>query len=662
MLDMSNTPNICESQGSTSCCRITTSDIEEAYSFLDGTRTNGTPNRLHRFLIAVLQMDYNYGSPETCNAGLLGPSLVNLYNVTSYYLFLSILETFVRRKQAIAQTCERITPIRTPDAEYDFIVVGGGAAGSVIAARLSENAFWKVLLIEAGPDEPAGLSIPGLGSVISRTSIEWGYQSINENYACLSSNGSCPIPAAKALGGGMAKNAMIYLRGGPFIFDQWAAMGNEGWSWEDVLPFFKKSEKNGDIDSVGREYHGTDGPLFVERFPSKPLLANVILEAAEEAGFGVSNDLNGNDNIGFAIVQTTSHHGARRSSAAAFLRPIRHRTNLHITLNSTCTRVIIENGQAVGVEYYKVGNFYTVRASKEVIVSAGAIGSPHLLLLSGVGPEEDLKSKGIDVVEDLPGVGCNFHDHMIYQVAFTVNEPDVYDSKWAALAEYIGFQTGPLSNSGLNQVAGALLSGITTPDLPDIHIVIDGHCNSFELCGMGALSNDGKREIVFSAGYEHPKCRGKISLASSDPFEYPSIWVNYLCDPDDVAGVVRAIEYSLELVNTPAIKAYNMTLAETPLEACSNYTFASTKYWECAVHHNAIGEYHISGSCKMGPSSDPLAVVDPRLRVYGIQGLRVADASIMPQVTIANTAASCVMIGERAAHMIKQDWNYTDAI
>ncbi|XP_046753661.1 glucose dehydrogenase [FAD, quinone]-like [Diprion similis] len=583
-------------------------------------------------------------------------------NVTSYDFFLSILEAFVGRKQKIAQTCERITPIQTPDTEYDFIIVGGGASGSVVAARLSENPSWKILLMEAGPEEPVGASVPSFAFTISQSSIEWAYQSINESYACLGSNGSCSISAAKSLGGGMMHSDMIYLRGSPLIFDQWAEMGNEGWSWKEVLPFFKKSENNGNIDIVGQEYHGTDGPLFVERFPSQPPFANVILEAAKEAGFGLSNDLNGNDSIGFTVVQTTSHSGARRSSATAYLRPIRHRKNLHIALNSTCTRIIIENGQAVGVEYYKDGKFYTVRASKEVIVSAGAIGSPHLLLLSGVGPEEDLTSMGINVVENLPGVGMNFHDHAIFPIAFTINEPDVYEDNWAALAEYIAFQTGPLSSTGLGQVLGALPSGITTPDLPDIHIFANGYYAACAPGGIGVFRSEDKREIEFWAGYEHPKCRGRISLTSPDPFEHPSIWVNYLCDPDDVAGLVKAIEYSLRFADTPALKAYNITLAATPFEACSNYTFASTEYWECAVHYNATSEYHFSGSCKMGPSSDPLAVVDPRLRVYGIQRLRVADASIMPQVSTANTGSVCVMIGERVAHMIKQDWNYTDAM
>ncbi|XP_046436305.1 glucose dehydrogenase [FAD, quinone]-like isoform X1 [Neodiprion fabricii] len=609
-----------------------------------------------------MRMEYNYTLPETCNADYLGQSVASICNVTSYYFFLSILETFVRRKQRIAQTCERITPIHIPDAEYDFIVVGGGAAGSVVAARLSENPSWKVLLVEAGPDELVAASIPGFVYVVPESSNEWGYQSTNEAYACQGSNGSCSITQAKTLGGGMSHNAMIYLRGSPYIFDQWAAMGNEGWSWEEVLPFFKKSENNGDIDSVGRKYHGTNGPLFVERFPSKPPFANVILEAAKEAGFGLSNDLNGDDPIGFTILQTTSHRGARRSSAAAYLRPIRHRKNLQITLNSTCTRVIIENRRAVGIEYYKDGKLYTVRASREVILSAGAVRSPHLLLLSGVGPEEDLKSYGIEVIENLPGVGCNFHDHAVFPISFTIDEPDVYDNNWAALAEYIAFQTGPLSNIGLGQVAGALPSGITTPNLPDNHIVGMAYAAGCAPGGIGLLSSDGKREIEFWAGYEHPKCRGKISLASSDPLEYPSITVNYLCHPDDIAGVVKAVEYTLQLADAPALKAYNMTLAATPFEPCSTYTFASRKYWECAVHYNATGEFHVAGSCKMGPSSDPLAVVDPRLRVYGIQGLRVADASIMPQVTTANTASVCVMIGERAAHMIKQDWGYTDAV
>ncbi|XP_046753200.1 glucose dehydrogenase [FAD, quinone]-like [Diprion similis] len=582
-------------------------------------------------------MEYNVSFAGTCNGDLLGPTIASICNVTSYYFFMTILETLVRKNQGIAQTCERIIPINTIDAEYDFIIVGGGTAGSVIAARLSENPSWKVLLMEAGPDELASASVPGFFGSISQSSLEWGYRSQNESFACLGTNSSCLISAAKMLGGGMAHNALIYLRGSPMIFDQWAAMGNEGWSWEEVLPFFKKCENNGNIDIVGRKYHGTDGPLFVERAPTLPPFANVILQAAKEAGYGVTDDLNHLDSIGFGITQTTSHRGARRSSAAAYLRPIRHRKNLHITLNTTCTRVIIENRKAVGVEYYKNGKFYTVRASKEVIISAGAVGSPHLLLLSGVGPEKDLTSVGINVVENLPGVGMNFHDHAIYPIDFTMNEPDVYDNNWDALAEYITFQTGPLSNTGLTQVIGALPSGISSPNLPDIHVIGAGYDATCAPGNVGALQSDGKRGFGFSAGYEHPKCRGKVSLVSPDPFVHPSIWVNYLCHPDDVAGLVKSIEYTLALADTPAFKAYNVTFSATPFEPCSKHAFPSKKYFECAVHYNASTEYHLAGSCKMGPSSDPLAVVNPRLRVHRIHGLRVADASIMPQVSIEMT-------------------------
>ncbi|XP_015525038.1 glucose dehydrogenase [FAD, quinone] [Neodiprion lecontei] len=603
-------------------------------------------------------MQYSYTLPETCNAGHLGPSLASMCNVTSYCLFLSIVESLVRRKQSIAQTCERIKPIQTPDAEYDFIVVGGGRSGSVIAARLSEILDWNVLLVEAGPDEPACTSIPGFSHAIQSPAIAWKYQAVNESYACRNWNGSCPIFVPKVLGGDMVLNTMMYLRGSPRIFNLWAAMGNKGWSWKRVLPFFKKSENNGEIDSVGRKYHGTDGPLFVERFPSKPSFANVILDAAEEAGFGVSNDLNGKDRFGFAVIQTTSHHGARRSSAAAYLRPIRHRKNFHVTLKSTCTRIIIENKRAIGIEYHKNGKYYMVRASKEVIITAGTIHSPHLLLLSGVGPEDDLKYMGIDVVNDLPGVGYNLHDHTEYQLGFTIDEPDVFDDNWAALAEYVGFQTGALSSTGLAQVVGALPSGITTPNLLDIHVVGDGYYATCAPGEIGALHSHGKRNIVLASRYMHPKCRGKISLASPDPSVPPLVWVNYFCGPDDVAGVVRAIEYAMELADTPALQAYNMTLAVRPLEACSKHDFASREYWECAVHYDGVGQHHYAGTCKMGPASDPLAVVDPRLRVYGIDGLRVAGAAIMPQAPTADPAATCVMIGERAAHMIKEDWEF----
>ncbi|XP_046473234.1 glucose dehydrogenase [FAD, quinone]-like [Neodiprion pinetum] len=598
-------------------------------------------------------MAYNFTSRSTCNADFLGPSLADICSGSSFVLFMSLLNTFVRDKNKISGICERIKPIERPDPEYDFVVIGGGAAGSVVASRLSEISKWKVLLIEAGPDEPTAAEIP---SFFIDDLISWGYQTTNESHACLSTNGSCSYSSVKTLGGNTVHNAMVYLRGNPTDYNNWAALGNEGWSWNEVKPFFLKAENNSEIHRVGRFWHATGGPLTVGRFPYQPPITYSILAAAKEAGFGVSHDLNGDDLTGFSIVQTTNKHGVRRSSARAYLWPARHRRNLHVSLNSTCTRIIIENGAAVGVEYYQNGEFKTVHTSREVILSAGSIKSPHVLLLSGVGPQNHLKSMGVEVVKNLPGVGENYHDHLYYQVTFTVNEADIYDNNWAAASEYLAFQTGPLSATGLNQVLGVISSPATMPDYPDTQIQCGGYLPTCAPGEIGALQSTGRRTVTFWSGWEHPKSRGRISLASKNPFQYPVIWGNFLDNSDDVAGLVRGINFILALAETKALKAHNLTLSNTPLEACSDHLFPSDEYWECAVHQNMLPQSHNVGSCKMGPPSDPMAVVDPQLRVYGIKGLRIADASIMPQVISANTAAATMMIGERAAHFIKTYW------
>ncbi|KAL6446941.1 hypothetical protein ACFW04_001378 [Cataglyphis niger] len=558
-------------------------------------------------------MSYNLTIGPNCSGPYLGPSLAQVCPGSQYLTFMTLLDVLVRSQESISQSCERIKPMDPPEYYYDFIVVGG-------------------------------------------TDIDWQYQTTNEMNACLSTGGSCSWPRGKNLGGTSVHNGMMYSRGHAKDFDNWAAMGNHGWSWNDVLPYFMCSENNTEINRVGRKYHSTGGLLTVERFPWKPAIADDILAAAAERGYPISEDLNGDQFTGFSVAQTNSKNGVRVSSATAFLRPIRHRCNLNIALNATATKIIVENDKAVGVQFYQGGELRVARATKEVIASGGAVNSPQLLLLSGIGPKEHLQAVNVTVVKDLPGVGENLHNHVSYTLSWTIDQPNLYDLNWAVAAEYVAFQKGPMASTGLSQLTAMLPSIYTTPDHPDIQMFFGGYQAACATGDVGTVINDNGRSISMSPTMTQPRSKGNLRLASNDPLAKPIIRGNYLSDPMDVKILVEGIEIALSLANTSAMAKYNMTLTNRPSPACSAYPFLSKEYWACAIRQDTGPENHQAGSCKMGPPNDPMAVVDHRLRVYGIKNLRVADASIMPQVTSSNTAAPSMMIGEKAAAYIKSDW------
>ncbi|KAI4495575.1 hypothetical protein M0802_008587 [Mischocyttarus mexicanus] len=533
----------------------------------------------------------------------------------------------------------------------------GGSAGAVVASRLSDIPEWKVLLLEAGPDEPPGADVPSMVAMFLGSEIDWQYKTTNEKNACLSSGGSCSWPRGKNLGGTSVHNGMMYTRGHPKDYDNWAALGNSGWSWEEVLPYFMCSENNTEIDRVGDEYHSSGGLWTIERFPWKPEITRDILNAARERGYPIIEDHNGAEYMGFTVAQMASKDGVRVSSSSAFLRPMRNRRNLHIALNATATKIIVENYKAVGVQYFQNGKFRIARASREIIISGGAVNSPQLLLLSGIGPKEHLKAVNVSLVKDLPGVGHNLQNHVSYTVSWTINQPNVFDLNWASLLEYIAFHKGPMSSTGMSQITGFASTRYTAPDEPDLQFYFGGYQAACSITGeIGALMGNQGRSISISPTNIHPRSRGILRLANNNPFEKPLIWGNYLSDPIDAAVLIEGIQIALSFANTSAMAKYNMSLSNAPLSACSQHEFLSNEYWNCAVHQDTGPENHQAGSCKMGPPTDPMAVVDAQLRVYGIKNLRVADTSIMPQVTSGNTGAPAVMIGERAAAFIKSDW------
>ncbi|XP_012285425.1 glucose dehydrogenase [FAD, quinone] [Orussus abietinus] len=601
----------------------------------------------------------------TCTRPFLGgPQLTDVCPGTRCTLFLTLLNTLVDIHPKIADPCGRVEPVKTPNLRYDFVVIGGGNAGAAIAGRLSEVPEWNVLLLEAGPDEPAGAEIPSNLQAFLDTELDWKYKTSNETKACQATGGVCSWPRGKNLGGCTVHHGMAYHRGNSQDYKRWVTMGNWGWSWNDVFPYFLLSEDNREINRVGSAYHSTGGPLPVERFPWQPDFAWDILEAGKEKGYKAPEDLIGDEITGFTVAQTISKNGVRVSSAASYLRPNRFRPNLHVALNATATKILFTEKKATGVQFRMNGLLRTVRVRREIVLSGGSVNSPQLLLLSGVGPADDLKALKIPVIQDLPGVGENLHNHVSYALDFTLNEPTERDLTSPVADQYLHNQTGPMSSTGLAQVTGVLASNYTSPDDPDLQFYFAGYQAACP--GNPGISDihsyDGKRTVRFTAVNIHPKSRGFIKLASKNPLEPPYIQSNDLVDPRDVQVLIDGLNIILSLANTTVMAKRGIKLATIPLQQCSNYEFPSDEYFNCAVHQDTRTENHQSGSCKMGPSSDPMAVVDPELKVHGVSGLRVADASIMPQVVSGNPSAPITMIGERAADFIKKEYGIPTAL
>ncbi|XP_054280675.1 glucose dehydrogenase [FAD, quinone]-like [Macrosteles quadrilineatus] len=602
-----------------------------------------------------------------CSVFLPGPSIAPPCGSASL-TFMSLLQVFLRSQCDIEDPCRRVESIDSPFSDYDFIVVGGGSAGSVVASRLSEVPQWKVLLIEAGVNEPTGSQVPGLWVNFFGSSIDWKYKTEPEKMACLGSvEQRCSWPRGKVIGGTSVINGMMYMRGSRKDYNDWEQAGNPGWGYKDVLSYFMKSENNLQMGSVDEGYHGTGGLLPVSQFPYHPPIAEAFLEGAKELGQRVG-DLNGKTHEGFAIAQATNKNGIRFSSAHAFLRPAKTRTNLHILLNTTVTRVLVDpkTKKALGVEIMKpCGKTEQVLAKKEVIVSGGAVNSPQILLLSGIGPKEDLEKVGIPVVHDLPGVGKNLHNHVGHTIKFYIDNNQVVDLDWATAMQYMLHRDGLLSSTGLSSLTGMVKSKFanSSEDHPDIQIFFGGYkanCAKTGEVGQVLENEDGspkKRMITMTPTNLHPKSRGYLTLKDKNPLSHPKIVPKYLTEIEDVHRLIEGIRFGIKLAETKALEEYGIKLDTIPITACKHLTFGSDEYWECAVRHNTAPENHQAGSCKMGPSSDPLAVVDHQLKVRGIDNLRVMDASIMPKLTSGNTNAVCIMIGEKGADMIRKSWS-----
>lgn len=529
---------------------------------------------------------------------------------------------------------------KTPQT-FDYVIVGGGSAGCVLANRLSADPDVTVALLEAGPtDWNMLIHMPGGYAMLMKLGMaNWSYTTEPQPHL---NNRRLFWPRGKVLGGSSSINAMIYIRGVPSDYDLWAQLGNTGWGWSDVRPYFLKAEA---YTGERGEHHSAEGPLQVSRIGVTTPLSSAWVTAGQQAGYPYTGDFNGEQQEGFGPMDCTLTNGKRASAAVCYLRPALQRPNLTVITKAQATRILIEKGRAVGVEYARGRAKHEVRAASEVIVSGGAINSPQLLLLSGIGPADEVAKVGITPVHDLPGVGKNLQDHLHGAVKVNATKPvSLYSAlRPHAMAyhvmQYWLTKTGPVSTMGLEALA--FLKTRPEAIAPDVQYHF-----------VPVLYEDHGRTILSRHGYmayynmQRPVARGEIVLKSADPLAHPAIQPNYFDNEEDRRVLREGLRIAREVLRQPAFDAYRgLEFAPGP---------AVQTDADIDAYHRSTAEsiYHPVGTCKMG--IDPMAVVDPELKVRGLEALRVVDASIMPRLISGNTNAATIMIAEKAAAIIRR--------